>query len=308
MKSRDFVKDYFHFSKRDRLALGLLLLTLIIILILPSFLPEKNNPPVFLSPSLFTNNKDKSNPPDIPEEISTGALKDHSRPFTGFFFDPNTIGKQEWEKLGLRDRTIQTILRYRSKGAQFKTREDLRKIYGLREEEYRRIENFVRIGGISSSPTHYPSNDFKPGFANQKLPAFKKERPLLIDINQADSIAWVAIPGIGPKLSSRILNFRQKLGGFYSVDQVGQTFGLSDSTFQQIRPLLEIIVMSVRKLNINQASEDELKSHPYLRWQLAKAIVAYRKEHGEFRSLDDLKNIMAFSEETYNKVVPYLEL
>jgi competence ComEA-like helix-hairpin-helix protein len=129
-----------------------------------------------------------------------------------------------------------------------------------------------------------------------------------VDINQADTSAWATLPGIGSKLSLRIVNFREKLGGFYSIEQVAQTFGLPDSVFQRIKPMLLLSAMAIKKININKASEEELKIHPYLRWQLAKAIIAYRNEHGEFKKLEELKNIMAFSEETFNKVAPYLNL
>ncbi|HMK26573.1 MAG TPA: helix-hairpin-helix domain-containing protein, partial [Chitinophagaceae bacterium] len=128
----------------------------------------------------------------------------------------------------------------------------------------------------------------------------------VIDINSADTTALIALPGIGSKLAARIINFRDKLGGFYSVTQVGETFGLPDSTFQKIKQYLKLENTSTRKININTATVDELKAHPYIRWSLANPIVAYRNEHGPFSKVEDIKKVMAVTDEIYNKIAPYL--
>ena len=117
----------------------------------------------------------------------------------------------------------------------------------------------------------------------------------------------IALPGIGSKLAARIINFRNKLGGFYSVEQIGETFGLQDSVFQKIKGWL-IVDGTVQKININSATKEELGKHPYIRWNLANAIVAYRNQHGDFKSLNELKNIAVIDEATFEKIVHYLSL
>ena len=107
-------------------------------------------------------------------------------------------------------------------------------------------------------------------------------------VNEADTTAFIALPGIGTKLATRIISFREKLGGFYSVDQVGETYGLSDSSFQKIRPYL-VNAGVVRLMDLNAVTAEELKDHPYFRWALARAIVAYRNQHGPFKDLSELK-------------------
>jgi competence ComEA-like helix-hairpin-helix protein len=104
------------------------------------------------------------------------------------------------------------------------------------------------------------------------------------------------------------VNFRNKLGGFYSIDQVGETFGLADSTFQKIKPYLRLGDSTVRKFNINTASIDELKTHPYIRWQIANAIVAYRQEHGVFTKIEDIQKVMAVTPGDYKKFSRYIEV
>jgi competence ComEA-like helix-hairpin-helix protein len=64
--------------------------------------------------------------------------------------------------------------------------------------------------------------------------------------------------------------------------------------------------VELKKININTATKDEMKIHPYIRWNLANVIVAYRDQHGSFNSVDDLKKITLISEEIFGKILPYL--
>jgi competence ComEA-like helix-hairpin-helix protein len=129
---------------------------------------------------------------------------------------------------------------------------------------------------------------------------------MAIDINSADTTVFISLPGIGSRLASRIVNFRNKLGGFYSVTQVGETFGLPDSTFQKIRLYLKLGNTPVRKININTATVDELKAHPYLKYAVANPIVSYRNEHGPFSRIEDIRNVLVVTEEIFLKIAPYL--
>jgi competence protein ComEA len=150
------------------------------------------------------------------------------------------------------------------------------------------------------------SHSLGPVFSASKYESKKTFSP--VDINTADTTEFIKLPGIGNKLSNRIITFRDKLGGFYSIDQVGETFGLPDSTFQKIRPSLTLINKELKQVNINTATLDELKIHPYIRYQLANAIIQYRTQHGNFSSVNDLNKVMLFNEELYNKVSPYLTI
>ena len=129
-----------------------------------------------------------------------------------------------------------------------------------------------------------------------------------VEINNSDTTAFIALPGIGSKLAQRIITFRDRLGGFYSIEQIKETYGLPDSTFQKIKPKLLLGNPAVKKININTASLDEMKTHPYLRYALANAIVQYRTEHGNFSAVGDIKKIMAITDDIFNKVSPYLSL
>jgi competence protein ComEA len=107
-------------------------------------------------------------------------------------------------------------------------------------------------------------------------------------------------------LLPELLLFRSKLGGFHSIEQVAETFGLPDSVYRKIQPLLVNTPTEVHKININQAPPEVLKAHPYIRYALANAIVQYRKQNGNFASVEDIKKIMMVDENLYSKIAPLL--
>jgi competence ComEA-like helix-hairpin-helix protein len=216
-----------------------------------------------------------------------------------FEFDPNTLSVEGWQKLGLSQKTSTTIDKYRSKGGKFYKPEDIKKIWGMPEGFYERVKDYIVIVSI---PNNYQQKDFE-----HTTYAKPEKKVVVVNINEADTSAFIALPGIGSKLGARIVSFRDKLGGFYSIEQVGETYGLPDSTFHKIRGWLQLNG-AVKKFNINTASKDELKTHPYIKWNLANAIVEYRNQHGAFKSLDDLKNISVIDEATFEKIVHYLSL
>ena len=218
-----------------------------------------------------------------------------------FYFDPNTISVEDWERLGVREKTAKTILNYISKGGRFYKPEDIAKIWGLHEDEVKRLLPYVRIEGKPAATYNkYPETE------KSKMYEKTKYSIVPVDVNNSDTAAFIALPGIGSKLAARIVAFREKLGGFYKTEQVAETYGLPDSTFQKIKSRLIIGNASVKKLNINTAVVDELKAHPYLRYNIANAIVQYRTQHGSFVSVADIKNIMLITEDVYNKAAPYL--
>lgn len=206
-------------------------------------------------------------------------------------FDPNTATRRELLSLGIPDKVVRTLLNYRSKGGQFRRPEDLQRIYGLTDELYEELAPYIRL-----------ETD-----AEGELPGlFQRAETLLpLDINLATAEELRQLPGIGPVLSARIVNFRDKLGGFASVVQVAETYGLPDSTFQQIKNQLTASPLAP-SLKINQVSIEELQSHPYLNWRQARAIINYRIQNGPFANPADFSNVKALTEEQRIKLLPYL--
>jgi competence protein ComEA len=312
--NKNSLKGYFSYTLKERRGtIAIIALVLICLFsaqyIYPLLLNNKATPPGLMSgvaDSLRSKAKDADY--DYPEDKSENNYRrtseDYNKPFTGtmFYFDPNTLNTAGWQKLGVRERTIAGIQKYIAKGGRFRDAESLRKIWGLSDEEKDRLVPYVRIAQEEKS------NNYSDHYEPYEKKVYEKVPVQPVDINTGDSAAFVGLPGIGAGFAGRILRFRNKLGGFYKTDQVGETFGLPDSVFQKIKPLLTISGDNIHKININTATNDELKAHPYIRWQLANVITEYKKQHGNFTSLEDLKKIMIIDEETYKKISPYLSL
>jgi DNA uptake protein ComE-like DNA-binding protein len=242
-----------------------------------------------------------------------------------FYFDPNSIHAYDWKRLGLPDRLVQTILHYIKRGGRFRKPEDLKKLYGLHNDDYERLLPYVRIPktmdnfqarsgyyaksvyqilGVKKADSFFNAKPARTNYSTEFAHSGKKMEPT--DINRADSADWSRLPGIGAKLASRIVHFREKLGGFYQVDQVGETFGLPDSTFQKIKPFLRLNPVSVTQLDLNNATKESLQAHPYIRWQIAKGIIDFRLQHGGYHAVDELLLLAQMDPVKFEKLKPYL--
>lgn len=330
MKWHEFVKDYFTFSRKERI--GTLIIALAILFI--SFAPKiisfhKINPKHSKQDSLWilsmkklekkpekepgqngtsnnTDEQDYTYQYDSPEKNYEDEKKEL------FYFDPNTLSVKGWERLGLKEASIQMIRDYLNNGGHFNEPQDLQKIKGFPQDEYERLAPYIQIishFAIKDTPEKILRQQESSISSEKNETSSSKNNPYtssIVDINIADSSALEALPGIGNKLAARIIKFRERLGGFYSIDQIGETYGLTDSTFGKIKPYLKVENNSIRKININTATVDQLKIHPYIKWNIANAIVEYRNEHGNFLQIQDLRKISAITEDIYIKIAPYL--
>ncbi len=316
---KQFLSSYFSNTKKDRSGNLALIVIIVILCLLPFFYP------LFISKKSYDHHAFEKEITLLKEKQTDSTKKfqrkygDDESPqyyqpaeknytaqkkFSGelFYFDPNTLDETGWQRLGIRDKTIAIIKNYVSKGGRFRKPEDIDKIWGLNDEEVKRLMPYIKIADNKPANVYGNTVYEKPATTNKKYTA------TLIDINTADTTAWIALPGIGSKLSQRIISFRDKLGGFYKLEQVAETFGLPDSTFQKIKPSLSLSSASVKQINVNAATVDELKSHPYLRYAIANAIMQYKNQHGNFASIEDLKKVIPVTEEVFAKVYPYLKV
>ncbi len=178
----------------------------------------------------------------------------------------------------------------------------------LYEQHYHKYDSNART--LPSSANYYKHNR-----SSFKIDSFRKPfyprtgfQSAKIDINKADSALWESLPGIGPGFAGRIVKFRIRLGGFVSVDQVAETFGLPDSTYKKILPFLTQGNYSVSQLSLNSDSEEVFKAHPYIRWKLAKQIVAFRRNRNGIKSIEDLRQLDNINDSLFGKIKPYLKL
>jgi len=326
VKWGEFIKDYLTFTRKERIGILTVVSVISFILFLPDILSKTtSNRPIKMDTAWMAAVKrseikvqdslvdhyqknDNENAYAYQYDKRKSSYSEENDIIKGelFYFDPNSITGTEWKRLGLRDKTIKTIENYRSKGGRFYKPEDLQRIYGLHNDEYERLKPYIKIE--SNAPkTNETLVSPRPKDETQPTKTYAA-RYSVIDVNTADTTAFISLPGVGSKLAARIITFREKLGGFYSIEQIGETYGLPDSTFQKIKQYLKLDNSPVKKININTVTVGELKAHPYIKYNLANPIIAYRNEHGSFSTIEDIKKVMAITDEIYKKIAPYLTI
>lgn len=310
---KHFLKDYFVFTRKERRGTLAIIISILVITLLPLFF------------SFFIKDEQIDHS-EFEREISRLVVDSSGRKYASytnrefdneyspeyqagskaveFYFDPNTAAIKDWVKLGVKEKTATTIQKYISNGGKFYKPEDIRKIWGLSLKDAERLIPYVQIKKDAPQYIVYE----KTVYPERTPKTYKSGNVQNVQINSADTTSFKNLPGIGSKLAQRIINFRNKLGGFYSVDQVGETFLLPDSTFRKIKPFLLLDHIPVKMININSATLDEFKGHPYIRFHVANAIVQFRNQHGDFNSVEDIKKIMIVTDSVFVKVVPYLTL
>lgn len=304
------MKEYLSFSRKERTGVISLLILIIFIWNLPRTMPlfrrilGTGSDTVDIRLYRIYGDSILSSFDEVNNEDAVVAHEEKRKSL--FHFDPNRIGKEEWQRLGLNSKTSERIVKYVSKGGRFRKPEDLKKIYGIRKDDLDALLPYVRIENSGSERS--PVVAYSPSYEGIEKKSFARKEISVIDLNSADTSALIELPGIGSKLANRIVAFRDKLGGFYTLEQLREVYGLNDSTYEFISRYLKLEGDGVRKFNLNEVTVDELKQHPYFKWQLANAIVSFRVQHGSFRSLEELKKISIMDERAFERCVRYLFL
>jgi DNA uptake protein ComE-like DNA-binding protein len=136
---------------------------------------------------------------------------------------------------------------------------------------------------------------------------YQVRKKILIEINSADTIKFKELRGIGPVLAGRIVKYRNILGGFYSVMQIREVYGISDSLFMSISGMMFADTTAcIRKININTANIDELSRHPYIGRYYAAGIIKYRDFAGKISGIDEMMHNNLLPEGIPDKIVNYL--
>lgn len=296
-------KDLFTFSKKERggiIALFILMVLSMIFYFSIDFFyqPERYNYSDFEKEIEYfesTENRKKEPLTTNPKQFINNKSNQKTNQSL-FYFDPNFLSADSLELLGIFPNIVQRIVKYRNAGGKFTKPEDLKKVYGVSDKLYLKLEPFINIK--SDEKAIYSSNDSnKPG---------KERKTLKINLNTADTTQLKSLNGIGSKLSSRIVKFRDNAGGFYSLDQLSDIYGLKPETINLIKDQI-YIDDAYRKININSASAEELKKHPYIyKWNIANAIVNYRTKHGNYKQASDLMKTDLVTEDLCRKIAPYL--
>ena len=207
-------------------------------------------------------------------------------------FDPNVSTSEELKALGFPTYLADRIVKYRKYGRRFGSAEELMKIYGMEEDLLAKVRPYIHIKEEIKTARKHDADE-----------------PLLLELNSADSTSITAIRGIGAVYTRRIVKYRNSLGGFVNKEQLKEVYGIGDSLYRSMEGSLVVDTSAVKKIPLNSVGRSELQKHPYFRkHQLASAIINFRKQHGKFKSREELKEIHIINDSIFSRISPYLSL
>ena len=293
MMSKKYFYSFTQSERRGFVVLSIILLILIVILFLkPLWKKSDNNNLLEFADSIVVN--------DIVENVSYNHISDTTikkvyrpRRLKPFVFDPNKLEKEGWIAMGFSEKQAQALDNYRKKGGRFYKKEDVKKIFFVGEEEYKQLEPYIEI---------------LPPETKQSMLLTSGKKKFELELNTADTLDLQQLYGIGPVFSKRIVKYRALLGGFCNKQQLMEVYGFTEELYDNVSRYVVVDTTKVNKININTATIDMLKTHPYLDYYQAKEIVNYRLNTATFTTISDLLHVSLIDMATFEKIKPYLSV
>jgi DNA uptake protein ComE-like DNA-binding protein len=232
-----------------------------------------------------------------------------------FAFDPNHLPTEQWMQLGLSERQAGAIHHYEEHGGKFRVKADVARMHVVDADLFAQWRPYIQL------PDSLPRRQWKTFAARSFSPrdsasgpggkSFAREdRNRVVELNSADSTALVTVRGIGPSFARAIIRYRDRLGGFVSLDQLNEVYILRDKpdAVERIRQQLTLDLGLVKMIHLNSCTVEDLGPHPYAGWKLAKVLVAYRQQHGPFPNVDGITGCVLVTDSMRDRLAPYLTL
>lgn len=300
-------KDFFYFTKSERRAV-LVLLALLAVLSGGNLwlrMRQGETRPLSASDngridSFLVSVEEKRHVGKQPRQTYQPVVSAVLRPF-----DPNTADSATLRSLGLSAFIARNVVKYRERGGVFRTPESFSRMYGLTPEQYEELKPYIRIHERFVLPERDTALREEPVLSRDSLPygvIGKYPEGTVVNLNEADTAALKRVPGIGSGLARMIVAYRNRLGGFYAVSQL-QEIPYIDAS---VNRWFKVESVRLRQLEVNRASLDRLRSHPYMNFYKAKAIMEYRRKRGKLKGISQLALLEEFSEDDLERLKPYL--
>ncbi len=288
----DSLRKWFSFSKGERVAIITILALILLLILACLFRPSRkslSDESLHNLDSLLSLRKaaiEQQQQADKPQELA------ELHPFP---FNPNTLTEEEWLQMGLTDRQVRNIMNYKAKGGKFYSKNDLGKLYTISEEEFAQLEPFIVLPEVARERSG-KSLSSRGGVSTGSMtasaaPTEKKAIPI-VDLNTVDSTTLVELPQIGPYTAVRIIEFREKLGGFIDKEQLRDVKGMDDARFAAIQPYINLGAVEIRRIDVNRADFKTLVHHPYLNYEQVKRIVNQREKRGMIKNWAQLVGLI----------------
>lgn len=287
----EFLRRWFAFSKGERVAIVTILALILVLILACLFRPSRkslSDASLHDLDSLLALRQaaielQQQQQAEKPQEVT------ELHPFP---FNPNTITEEEWLQMGLTDRQVRSIMNYKAKGGRFYSKSDVEKLYAISEEEYAQLEPFIVLPEVARGNTAKSTAKKQESQAFDDKPKPEKKAIPVVDLNTVDSTTLVELPRMGGYMASRIIAFRDKMGGFVEVEQLLDVKGLDSTRFAAMRPYLLIGDTEMRRIDVNRADFKTLVGHPYLSYEQVKRIFRQRETRGMIKNWAQLEALL----------------
>ena len=298
----DSLRKWFSFNKGERVAIITILALILLLILACLFRPSRkslsdeslHNLDSLLALRQAAIEQQQQQQTEKPQEVA------ELHPFP---FNPNTLTEEEWLQMGLTDRQVRNIMNYKAKGGKFYSKNDLGKLYTISEEEFAQLEPFIVLPEVARSASGKTSSKKQETPTYEEKAKTEKKAIPIVDLNTVDSTTLVELPQIGPYTAVRIIEFREKLGGFIDKEQLRDVKGMDDARFAAIQPYINVGVVEIWKVDVNRADFKTLVHHPYLNYEQVKRIVNQREKRGMIKNWAQLQSLI----ENDGEVNPLLE-
>ena len=316
-------KDFFSFTKRERLTITLLTVLIVVVQMLiwtsdrwtqflPVFLKQR-----YQEEQLFRAYVDSmDNQRRSSKEISPVVEQQKQHQVIKLVaFDPNTADSATLLGLGIEAKVVRNIIKYRSKGGTFRKTSDFGRIYGIKPNVLAALEPYIRIPMFQPETDHRPLEPKNTSKPDEPAPNEVATAPFgqsgltsgsNFELNSTDTSMLLQIKGVGLITANQIERYRKQLGGFYSLDQLNDIKGLYPETLTRLKSMLHVDPSKIAKLDINKTSLEKLKAHPYLDFWQSKVILELRKARGRIEKLEDLAAYKEFKTTDLERLKWYL--
>jgi DNA uptake protein ComE-like DNA-binding protein len=287
------IKKYFNFSREQRTGI-LFLFGIIIVLQLIYFFVDFS--------SLSKTSPEKEQWLSLQSQID--SMKKEKRDYVPkiYPFNPNFITDYKGYKLGMSVAEIDRLLAYRKENKYVNSPKEFQSITKVSDSLLNVISPYFKFPDWVNNKKQFAAYKKYPNSAFAK-----KEKIVVIDINQATQEDLIKIYGIGEAISIRILKFKESLGGFVSMEQMNDVWGLSPEVIENLNTHFKILATpTVKKIDINNASIKELSLFPYFKYPISKNIVTFRSMNGDIKNSEDLTKIKGLSIEKAKIIALYL--
>lgn len=229
--------------------------------------------------------------------------RDNEIELTPFPFDPNHTDSATLCRLGLEPWQVSNMLKYRRKGGRWRSAEDLQRLYGLSKSQFEQLRPYIRIAEADKRK-EYERAEWQSNYEHEPRPKTEKfAEGVTLPANTADTTALKHIPGIGSYYAHKIVDYRERLGGFVSTSQIDE---IEDLPAGITRWFVLDKADKPKQLRINHSTFKQLVRHPYLSYEQTKIIVTHIRQYGAIRSWRDLQLYKEFTQNDFKRLAPYI--